>query len=297
MLCMTSRSSSRPACEQLVPGLDVSDDRHRAVETRRRAAAAAYLDLDGTLLGRGGSLLHDADGAFSLLGARALEACARAGVEVVLVLRPPARRRWCTTRAADRACASFIYEAGRGLVLDGEVDWLTGGLVPRDGRTIHDQIAATGRAGAAARALRGRLEYHDPWHRGPRRLAPVPRPGRRGRGRRAARRARPRRAAAGRQRGDPAAADAGGRAPARLPPGAARRRPRRAPWPATCRPAATRRRTASRSATRARTSAPRRPSARSGWWPTDSSATRRRDARAATSRVAEGLTAPASTRR
>jgi len=37
-----------------------------------------YVDLDGTLLGRGASLLHDGDGDFTLLGVRALEACARA---------------------------------------------------------------------------------------------------------------------------------------------------------------------------------------------------------------------------
>src|ERR1700756_223355 len=40
-----------------------------------------YVDLDGTLLGPGGSLLRGGDGGFSLLGARALEACAPAGVE------------------------------------------------------------------------------------------------------------------------------------------------------------------------------------------------------------------------
>ena len=79
-----------------------------------------YCDLDGTLLGRGGSLLRDGEGAFSLLGARALEACHRAGVEFVIysgrreaqVLRgrPPAGRdrlhlrgrlrRWCSTARA-----------------------------------------------------------------------------------------------------------------------------------------------------------------------------------------------------
>ena len=41
---------------------------------------AAYVDMDGTLLGRGASLFHDADGAFTLPGARALEACWRAEV-------------------------------------------------------------------------------------------------------------------------------------------------------------------------------------------------------------------------
>src|SRR5689334_19511690 len=36
-----------------------------------------YVDLDGTLLGAEASFLRDGDGNFSLLGARALEACAR----------------------------------------------------------------------------------------------------------------------------------------------------------------------------------------------------------------------------
>jgi len=43
-----------------------------------------YADLDGTLLGHGGSLLRDAEGGFTLMPVRALEACHRAGVEVVL---------------------------------------------------------------------------------------------------------------------------------------------------------------------------------------------------------------------
>ena len=44
-----------------------------------------YLDLDGTLLGRGGSLLHDGEGAVTIEGVRAVQACLRAGVEVVLI--------------------------------------------------------------------------------------------------------------------------------------------------------------------------------------------------------------------
>lgn len=44
---------------------------------------AAYLDLDGTLPGSGGSLFHDGEGRFTMLGARALAVCARAEVEVV----------------------------------------------------------------------------------------------------------------------------------------------------------------------------------------------------------------------
>ena len=103
---------------------------------------AAYLDLDGTLLGRDASLLRDADGAFTLLGARALEACARAEVEVV----PYSGRRQSTLLHDSRMLGlrSYIFEAGCGLVLDGELEWLTDGLEPRDGKSIHDQIEESG---------------------------------------------------------------------------------------------------------------------------------------------------------
>ena len=39
---------------------------------------------------------------------------------------------------------SYIFEAGCGLVLDGELEWLTDGLEPRDGKTIHEQIEESG---------------------------------------------------------------------------------------------------------------------------------------------------------
>ena len=48
------------------------------------ALRCVYTDLDGTMLGRGASLLRDAEGNFSTLAIRALEACHRAGVEVVI---------------------------------------------------------------------------------------------------------------------------------------------------------------------------------------------------------------------
>ena len=101
-----------PGREQLVPRLDVTHDGHRC-ETRR-VLRCAYVDLDRALLGRDGSFLHDADGRFSVLGARALEACERAGAEVVM--------------HGDRDDVGAIAEllglrawiAGTTLVLDGE---------------------------------------------------------------------------------------------------------------------------------------------------------------------------------
>ena len=122
---------------------------------------AAYLDLDGTLLGRGASLLHDAEGGFTLLGARALEACARAEVEVV----PYSGRRQSTLLHDARMLGlrSYIFEAGCGLVLDGELEWLTDGLEPRDGKTIHDQIEESGAPALLLEHYAGRLRIYEPW--------------------------------------------------------------------------------------------------------------------------------------
>jgi phosphoglycolate phosphatase len=50
-------------------------------------------------------------------------------------------------------------------VLDGELHWLTGDLVPRNGETIFDQIEASGAPALLLERFAGRLEYHDPWHR------------------------------------------------------------------------------------------------------------------------------------
>lgn len=123
---------------------------------------ALYVDLDGTLLGRGASLLRDGEGRFSLLGARALEACARAGVEVVLY--SGRRRSSMFSDARLLGCPAYIFEAGCGLVIDGELEWLTGDLLPRDDATIHAQIAASGAPELLLRTYGGKLEYHDPWH-------------------------------------------------------------------------------------------------------------------------------------
>ncbi|MEA2264885.1 MAG: hypothetical protein QOE27_468 [Solirubrobacteraceae bacterium] len=126
-------------------------------------ARCVYLDLDGTLLGRGASLLHDGDGRVSLLGVRAIEACLRADVEVVLM---SGRRQ---TQVGEDArllgSGSYIYEAGCVLVFDGEEHWLTGALRP-DHRTVYEQIEASGAPALLLDRYPGRLEYHEPWHTG-----------------------------------------------------------------------------------------------------------------------------------
>jgi hydroxymethylpyrimidine pyrophosphatase-like HAD family hydrolase len=120
-----------------------------------------YVDLDGTLLGRGASLLHDGEGAVSIDGVRAVQACLRARVEVVLM---SGRRR---TQVAEDARllgqSSYIYEAGACVVLDDEEHWLTGELLPGES-TISEQIARSGAPALLLERYEGRLEYHDPWH-------------------------------------------------------------------------------------------------------------------------------------
>ena len=120
-----------------------------------------YVDLDGTLLGRGASLLHDGEGAFTLIGVRALEACARAGVEVVLY--SGRRRAQVFEDCRLIGGRAYIFEAGSGLVIDGELHWLTGQLVPNE-RTIFEQISQSGAPALLLERYAGRLEYHDPWH-------------------------------------------------------------------------------------------------------------------------------------
>ncbi|HYZ81431.1 MAG TPA: hypothetical protein VE571_09195 [Solirubrobacteraceae bacterium] len=124
-----------------------------------------YVDLDGTLLGPDASLLTGADGRFSLLGVRALEACARADVEVVIY----SGRRQGSVFDAARLIGSraYIFELGCGLVVDGELEWLTDGLVPTEiGGSIYDQIDASGAPALLLDRFAGQIEYHTPWSTG-----------------------------------------------------------------------------------------------------------------------------------
>jgi phosphoglycolate phosphatase len=120
-----------------------------------------YLDLDGTLLGRGASLLHDGDGAVSIEGVRAVQACLRAGVEVVLM--SGRRRVQVFEDARLLGQSSYIFESGACVVLEGEQHWLTGELLPGE-LTIAEQISRSGAPALLLEHYSGRLEYHEPWH-------------------------------------------------------------------------------------------------------------------------------------
>jgi phosphoglycolate phosphatase len=128
------------------------------------ALRCVYTDLDGTLLGLGSSLFRDAEGRFSLAQSRALEACERAGVEVVVM----SGRREPQVHEAARLMgqSSYIYEAGCAFAIDGEKTLMTGEMKPDESGTIYEQIEERGVPALLFEHFRGRLEYHSPWHHG-----------------------------------------------------------------------------------------------------------------------------------
>lgn len=126
-----------------------------------------YVDLDGTLLGRGASLVHDGEGKVSLQGARAMEACLRASVEIVLM--SGRRRIQVAEDARLLGQDAYIFEAGACVVLGGdprlggEEHWLTGDFRPGE-LTIAEQIESSGAPAMLLERYKGCLEYHEPWH-------------------------------------------------------------------------------------------------------------------------------------
>jgi len=128
------------------------------------ALRCVYTDLDGTLLGKRGSLFRDSEGAFSLAQARALEACHRAEVEVVI--KSGRRQAQVLEDARLIGQTAYIYEAGCAIVIDDEETLLTGDVAPDENGTIYEQIEAAGIPALLMERFPGRLEYHAPWHEG-----------------------------------------------------------------------------------------------------------------------------------
>lgn len=134
------------------------------------SARCLYVDLDGTLLGRGASLVHDGEGNVSLQGMRAIEACLRADVEIVLM--SGRRRMQVAEDARLLGQSAYIFEAGACVVLGAgmlgvasgeEEHWLTGEMLPGE-LTVAQQIERSGAPALLLEHYAGRLEYHEPWH-------------------------------------------------------------------------------------------------------------------------------------
>ena len=128
------------------------------------ALRCVYTDIDDTLLGPSASLFRDAEGRFTILPARALEACHRAGCEVMLM--SGRRRSQVAEDARIIGQTAYCFEIGGGLVIDEEQTWLCGELGPSDGRTPWELIEHSGAPSLLLDTYEGGLEPHAPWHVG-----------------------------------------------------------------------------------------------------------------------------------
>src|SRR6266498_2628171 len=102
------------------------------------ALRCVYTDLDNTMLGKGASLLRDGEGNFSLLAIRALEACHRADVEVVI--KSGRRKAQVYEDARLIGQPAYIYEMGCGLVDGSEEVFITGDYERGEDGTVYEQI-------------------------------------------------------------------------------------------------------------------------------------------------------------
>ncbi len=119
-----------------------------------------YTDLDGTLLGPGGSLFSAADGGTTGEAAAALLALREAGVE--LVLMSGRTRRGLHEAARVLGATAYIAELGALLVLDEDEVIEDHGAFPGPG-AIADALARSGVAGLLLERFPGRLEPVAPW--------------------------------------------------------------------------------------------------------------------------------------
>jgi hydroxymethylpyrimidine pyrophosphatase-like HAD family hydrolase len=127
-----------------------------------------YSDVDGTLVARGGALLADGEGAPGLGAAAAIVEVNRAGLPVVLIsgrsvaqLMEIARLvGWKDFIAETGAVRSYWRDNDRVNMFDAG-EWPTD--LPAAGRTVHDEILASGAYEVLREAFPRMLEHHEPW--------------------------------------------------------------------------------------------------------------------------------------
>ena len=131
------------------------------------AAHTLFTDLDGTLLGRGGSILADGEGRPNLDAVTAITRLNAAGLRVVITsgrnarqLREGSRLLGWTDFIGELGCVRS-YDRGERVVYDT-------GIWPEDatmlGETPYEAIVRVGAVALLVEAFPGLIEYHDPWH-------------------------------------------------------------------------------------------------------------------------------------
>lgn len=118
-----------------------------------------YSDIDGTMVGPGGSFFRAEDGSSTLEPARALVEMRDAGIQLVLV---SGRTRAQLLEAASIFGADgFIAELGAIVGWDhGQRSEMLRGAMPTEFTTVPDELIAK-----ITERYPGRLELHRPWHR------------------------------------------------------------------------------------------------------------------------------------
>lgn len=130
-------------------------------------ARILFTDVDGTLVGPGGTLLADADGRPSTRTAEAVVAVNRAALPVVITT---GRNRMQTAEISRLVgWRAFIAELGCVVQFDRSEepallagDWPSDALMP--GETPWQAIMRAGALDALSQAFPGRIEEHAPWH-------------------------------------------------------------------------------------------------------------------------------------
>jgi hydroxymethylpyrimidine pyrophosphatase-like HAD family hydrolase len=125
----------------------------------RLAPKVAYVDLDGTLLGPGGSLFASPDGGITDVAAAAVAALHRAGIALV----PTSGRTEPQVREVARVVGAegYIAELGGIVVRDGAVERRLGEAT--EGVTPVEAMVRSGGAGLVLERYADRLELHTPW--------------------------------------------------------------------------------------------------------------------------------------
>jgi hydroxymethylpyrimidine pyrophosphatase-like HAD family hydrolase len=131
------------------------------------SARIMYTDLDGTLLGRGGSILCDHDGMPTLVMAKAVVDLNIAELPVVIVSGRNAIQLVEITRLV--GWSGFIGEMGAVAVRErgAEIAYNTGVWTPDAlpaGKSPYEVIVDSGAAERLIEAFPGLIEYHDPFH-------------------------------------------------------------------------------------------------------------------------------------
>ena len=142
-------------------------EEHPDAASRLAAAHTLFTDLDGTLLGRGGSVLADGKGRPNLDAVTAVARLNAAGLRVVMTsgrnarqLREGSRLLGWSDFIGELGCVRS-YDRGTRAVYDTGV-WTDDATML--GETPYQAIVRVGAVALQMGAFPGLIEYHDPWH-------------------------------------------------------------------------------------------------------------------------------------